>query len=77
MDDNCKRIISNQSAELIERKAKLNKMLIRLNFLMRPTVGETLWCDNGAVLPSPFFFLCCTLASDCALYNKEIVSIYQ
>ena len=42
MDDNLKTIISNQSTELIERKAKLNRMLIGLNFRMMPTVGETL-----------------------------------
>ena len=67
MDDNRKTIISSQSSEVVERKAKLNKLLKVLDFLMRPTVDETLWCDNGAVLPSPFFFLCCSLASDCAL----------
>ena len=32
---------------------KLNEMLIGSNFLMRPR----LWCDNGAVLASPFSFL--------------------
>ena len=28
--------------------AKLYKMLKGLNYLMRPTVDETLWCGNGA-----------------------------
>ena len=42
MDDNWKTIISSQSSELAERKAKLNKMFKGLNFLMRLTVDETL-----------------------------------
>ena len=71
MDDNWKTIISSQSAELVERKAKLNKKLIGLNFLMRPTYDETLWCDNGAVLASPISFLRCSLASDCSLQNNR------
>ena len=54
MDDNGKTIISSQSAELVERKTKLNKMLIGLNFLKRTTLDENLWCDNAAILPRHF-----------------------
>ena len=72
MDDNLKTIISSNSAELVEGKAKLNRMLIGLNFLIRPTLDETLWCDIVAVLPSPFSFLCCSLACDCSLQNNKI-----
>ena len=58
-------------AELVERKAKLSKMLLGLNFLMWPTLDETLVWYNGTVLASPFSFLCCSLATDCSLQNNR------